>query len=44
MILIMAVFGEHYLRGPDDENIAQLMDNGNSIEYHGLLGSIDCMH
>jgi hypothetical protein len=41
---IIVVFGKHYLRRPTKEDIERLLKVGESREFPGMLGSIDCMH
>ncbi|CAO2047698.1 unnamed protein product [Urochloa humidicola] len=41
---VVELFGEQYLRAPNDEDTARLMQMGEANGFPGMLGSIDCMH
>jgi hypothetical protein len=41
---IVQVFGEHYLRGPNEADTNWLMATNSATGLPGMLGSIDCMH
>ena len=41
---IIAVFGDEYLRSPNNNDIARLLEINNDRGFSGMLGSIDCMH
>ena len=41
---VIAMFGDHYLRSPNNIDIAQLLQTGEQRGFPGMLGSIDCMH
>jgi hypothetical protein len=41
---IIAVFGEEYLRPPTQEEVEHLLQIGESCDFPGMLGRIDCMH
>ena len=41
---VIAMFGDHYLRSPNNIDIAQLLQTGEERGFPGMLGSIDCMH
>lgn len=41
---IVTVFGEIYLRNPNAEDIAKLLQVAESRGFPGMLGSLDCMH
>ena len=41
---VIAMFGDHYLRSPNNINIARLLQTGEQQGFPGMLGSIDCMH
>ena len=44
MKAIIAMFGNHYLRSPNNIDIARLLQTGEQCGFPGMLGSIDCMH
>lgn len=41
---VVEIFGERYLRAPNGEDTARLMEMGASNGFPGMLGCIDCMH
>jgi hypothetical protein len=41
---VVEIFGDRYLRAPNEEDTARLMQYSESIGFRGMLGSIDCMH
>ena len=41
---IVQIFGEEYLRSPNDFDTARLLAIGESRGFPGMLGSLDCMH
>ena len=41
---VIAMFGDHYLRSPNNIDIARLLQIGEQRGFPGMLGSIDCMH
>ena len=41
---IVQIFGEEYLRSPNDSDTATLLAIGESRGFPGMLGSLDCMH
>lgn len=41
---IIAVFGDTYLRQPNNEDLARLLEEGERRGFPGMLGSLDCMH
>ncbi|TVT99822.1 hypothetical protein EJB05_54780, partial [Eragrostis curvula] len=41
---VVEIFGEQYLRAPNEEDTARLMQMGEDLGFPGMLGSIDCMH
>ncbi|XP_034903471.1 uncharacterized protein [Populus alba] len=41
---IVEVFGDWYLRAPNEANIYRLLSIGEQRRFQGMLGSIDCMH
>ena len=41
---VIAMFDDHYLRSPNNNDIARLLQTGEQRGFPGMLGSIDCMH
>ena len=41
---VIAMFGNHYLRSPNNIDIARLLQTGEQRGFLSMLGSIDCMH
>ena len=41
---VIVMFGDHYLRSPNNIDIARLLQTGEQHGFPGMLGSIDCMH
>ena len=41
---VITMFGDHYLRSPNNINIARLLQTGEQRGFPSMLGSIDCMH
>jgi len=41
---IIEVFGEEYLRKPNQVDIDRLLQVAEARDFPGMLGSIDCMH
>jgi len=41
---IVEVFGDWYLRAPNETDICRLLSIGEQHGFSGMLGSIDCMH
>ena len=41
---VIAMFGDHYLRSPNNIDIARLLQTGEQHGFPGMLGSLDCMH
>ncbi|XP_074355919.1 uncharacterized protein LOC141695581 [Apium graveolens] len=44
VISIVQIFGEQYLRRPNNVDIQRLMEVAEQRGFPGMLGSIDCMH
>ncbi|XP_071680327.1 protein ALP1-like [Lolium perenne] len=44
VIKVCEVFGERYLRSPNEQDIARLLAIEEERGFPGMLGSIDCMH
>ena len=42
--VVVDVFGSHYLRSPDVNDVARLLHFGERRGFPGMLGSLDCMH
>ena len=41
---IIDVFGNEYLRTPNNADICRLLSEGERRGFPGILGNIDCMH
>ncbi|XP_073067236.1 uncharacterized protein [Primulina eburnea] len=41
---IVEVYAERYLRSPTANDIYRLLSIGEQRGFHGMLGSLDCMH
>jgi hypothetical protein len=41
---VQTAFAPYYLRAPNAEDIARLLQVGESCGFPGILGSVDCMH
>ncbi|XP_021305553.1 uncharacterized protein LOC110431162 [Sorghum bicolor] len=44
VIAIDEIFGDEYLRHPNEKDTARLLAMGEKQGFPGMLGSIDCMH
>ena len=41
---VVQVFGHEYLRLPNENDTARLLEIGESRGFSGMFGSIDCIH
>ncbi|XP_020249443.1 uncharacterized protein LOC109826833 [Asparagus officinalis] len=41
---IVEVYGDEYLRTPNVDDVARLLQKGEERGFPGILGSLDCMH
>ena len=41
---VVEIFGDEYLRYPNEADTARLLAMGEQQGFPGMLGSIDCMH
>ncbi|KAL7219262.1 hypothetical protein ACSBR2_012363 [Camellia fascicularis] len=41
---IIALYEEQYLRSPNENDIARLLEEGKARGFPGMLGSLDCVH
>jgi hypothetical protein len=41
---IIRLFGDEYLRRPNAQDVARLLEIGERRGFPGMLGSLDCMH
>jgi hypothetical protein len=41
---IVEVFGEEYLRSPNENDTSRLLAIGQRSSFPGMLRSLDCMH
>ena len=44
VVAIVRLFGEKYLRAPNEEDTARLLEENAARGFKGMIGSIDCMH
>nr|AAQ56372.1 hypothetical protein OSJNBa0017M13.23 [Oryza sativa Japonica Group] len=44
VVAVDEVFGEEYMRTPNENDIARLLAQGEERRFPGMLGSLDCMH
>ena len=42
--LVIRLYGEKYLRAPNEEDTKRLMEMNEKRGWPGMLGSLDCMH
>jgi hypothetical protein len=42
--LVIRLYGETYLRAPNEEDTKRLMETNEKRGWPGMLGSLDCMH
>ena len=42
--MVIKLYGEKYLRAPDEEDTKRLMEMNEKRGWPGMLGSLDCMH
>ncbi|GKC32581.1 putative nuclease HARBI1 [Tanacetum coccineum] len=41
---VISCFGDEYLRRPNEDDLARLLNVGEQRGFPGMIGSIDCMH
>lgn len=41
---VIEIFGDEYLRSPNQNDITQLLALGKERDFPGMLGSLDCMY
>ncbi|GLT54221.1 hypothetical protein SLA2020_274380 [Shorea laevis] len=41
---VVSIYSDNYLRSPNSDDVARLLEVGESRGFPGMLGSIDCMH
>jgi hypothetical protein len=44
VIALVEVFGEKYLRSPNENDTSRLLAIGQRRGFPGMFGSLDCMH
>ena len=44
MKVVIAMFGDHYLRSPNNIDITRLLQTEEQRDFSVMLWSIDCMH
>ena len=44
VLAIVQLFGAKYLRAPNEEDTARLLEENAARGFKGMIGSIDCMH
>jgi hypothetical protein len=42
--VVTTLFGEEYLRSPNENDTTWLLALGEDRDFPGMLGSINCMH
>ncbi|KAL5821943.1 hypothetical protein ACOSQ3_023825 [Xanthoceras sorbifolium] len=42
--IVIASYKSQYMRAPNTEDVARLLQEGNAIGFLGMLESLDCMH
>lgn len=41
---VVHIYGDQYLRLPNEQDIARLLAKAQQLGFLGMIGSIDCMH
>jgi hypothetical protein len=44
VVVMVEVFGPDYLRAPNAQDMAQILEHNTACGISGMLGSIDCRH